>query len=244
MDVAFTLVLAGVDVSDAAVVERLAEHCPAGILAERDGVVTMVVVRDAPDTVSAIEATVSEIESGGRDVRVIGIDFDLVSASDVAERTGRSRQSVLQLVTGRRGQGGFPPPLGWVGDGIRVWDWGSVSEWFRTTGAGGDPEVSPTRSELVELNAWLDARARGVARPLIDLPADLNMEDDYGRNIARVTDALNPEAVAVGAMLVAGASGAWSWAVVDEIDGGFAYFHQIGAREAARRGNLVAPRSA
>jgi hypothetical protein len=213
MDVAFTLVLAGVDVGDAAVVERLAEQCPAGTLAERDGVVTLVVVRDAPDTVSAVEATVSEIENGDRDVRVVGMDFGLVSVSDVAERTGRSRQSVLQLFTGRRGPGDFPPPLGWVGDGIRVWDWGSVSAWFRAIGAGGDPEASPTRLELVELNAWLEARARGVARRQIDLPADLNMEDDHGRNVARVADALNPAAVAVGAMLVAGASGAWSWAV-------------------------------
>jgi hypothetical protein len=75
----------------------------------------------------------------------------------------------------------------------------------------------------------------------IDLPADLNLEDDDGRNIARLADAVTPERVMDGAVLVAGASRAWSWAVVDAIEDGFVYFHQISAQEAARRGSLVAP---
>ena len=48
----------------------------------------------------------------------------------------------------------------------------------------------------------------------IDLPADLNLEDDQGRNIARLSDAVSPEAVTPGAVLVAGAPapgrGPWS----------------------------------
>ena len=32
----------------------------------------------------------------------------------------------------------------------------------------------------------------------IDLPADLNMEDDEGRNIARLADAVTPAAVGAG----------------------------------------------
>jgi hypothetical protein len=75
----------------------------------------------------------------------------------------------------------------------------------------------------------------------IDLPADLNIEDDQGRNVARLADALSPDAVGAGAVVVAGASGAWSWAVVDAVETGFVYFRQISAREAAQRGTLVAP---
>jgi hypothetical protein len=47
----------------------------------------------------------------------------------------------------------------------------------------------------------------------IDLPADLNLEDDRGRNIARLADAVTPDAVIPGAVLVAGTPRAWSWAV-------------------------------
>jgi hypothetical protein len=75
----------------------------------------------------------------------------------------------------------------------------------------------------------------------IDLPADLNLEDDQGRNIARLADAVSPEAVTPGAVLVVGAPRAWSWAVVEEIEDGFAHFRQISAREAAQHGPLVAP---
>jgi len=75
----------------------------------------------------------------------------------------------------------------------------------------------------------------------IDLPADLNFEDDEGRNIARLSEAVNPSAIHHGSVLVAGAPRAWSWAVVDAIEDGFVYFRQISAQEAAQRGPLIAP---
>jgi len=75
----------------------------------------------------------------------------------------------------------------------------------------------------------------------IDLPADLNLEDDQGRNVARLAEAVTPETVTPGAVLVAGMPRAWSWAVVETVEDGFVYFHQVSARDAARRGSLVAP---
>jgi hypothetical protein len=39
-----------------------------------------------------------------------------------------------------------------------------------------------------------------------DLPADLNLEDGEGRNIARRADAVSPDAVIPGTVLVAGTS--------------------------------------
>lgn len=75
----------------------------------------------------------------------------------------------------------------------------------------------------------------------IDLPADLNLEDDEGRNVARLADAVTPDAVTQGAVLVAGTPRAWSWAVVVGVDSGFVYFRQISAQDAARHGSLVRP---
>ena len=75
----------------------------------------------------------------------------------------------------------------------------------------------------------------------IDLPADLNLEDDQGRNIARLAEAVAPEAVTPEAVLVAGAPRAWSWAVVEAVEAGFVHFRQVSAREAAQHGSLVAP---
>ena len=78
----------------------------------------------------------------------------------------------------------------------------------------------------------------------IDLPADLNLEDGHGRNVGRLADAVTPDAVMPGAVLVVGAARAWSWAVVERVHGGFVHFRQISAQNAARRGSFVlsAPR--
>jgi hypothetical protein len=75
----------------------------------------------------------------------------------------------------------------------------------------------------------------------IDLPADLNFEDDQGRNIARLAEAVTPETITPGAVMVAGAPRAWSWAVVEAVEDGFVYFRQVSARDAAQHGSLVAP---
>ena len=40
----------------------------------------------------------------------------------------------------------------------------------------------------------------------IDLPADLNLEDNQSRNVARLAGAVAPDAVTPGAVLVTGAT--------------------------------------
>ena len=72
----------------------------------------------------------------------------------------------------------------------------------------------------------------------IDLDADLNMEDDSGRNFTRIPKSASP--IRVGSVLVAGRPGFWSWVVIDELDEDVAYFHQVSARHAASIGPLVA----
>ena len=71
----------------------------------------------------------------------------------------------------------------------------------------------------------------------IDLDADLNMEDDGGRNFTRV---ISPTAApAIGAGLVAGRPDFWSWVVIDDIENDVAYFHQVSTRHAASLATLA-----
>lgn len=77
---------------------------------------------------------------------------------------------------------------------------------------------------------------------LIDIPADLNLEDDQGRNLAPLPNIGTP--LTVGSVAVAGCRGFWSWVVVEEIQAGVIYFRQVTSREAARHGDLVAPLTA
>jgi hypothetical protein len=62
--------------------------------------------------------------------------------------------------------------------------------------------------------------------PHIDLDADLNMEDDDGRNFARVPPSGAP---AVGSVLVAGRVGFWMRVRVAEVSDGFVYFRPVSA---------------
>ncbi len=71
---------------------------------------------------------------------------------------------------------------------------------------------------------------------VIDLPADLNVEDDEGRNVARVPDRASH---AVGDLVVAGLPGFWSWAVVDEVTDALVFFHRVSATEAAAHGEIA-----
>ena len=101
---------------------------------------------------AALHDVVRDLRSAG--FEPTGLEFDLVNTTDVADRIGRTRQTVRQYADGVRGPGEFPVPLG-VPGGVRVWDWGSVNEWLRSFDESGDPEYHPTRNFIAEFNASL-----------------------------------------------------------------------------------------
>lgn len=73
----------------------------------------------------------------------------------------------------------------------------------------------------------------------IDLPTDLNAEEDDGFSVARLSRAADPRRVRAGAVLVAGHPDFWSWVLVDSIEDGVVRCRQITMNEAAKRANLV-----
>lgn len=94
------------------------------------GAVLAHVVREAPSLVDAIVQAVHEVESLGQlGLQVVGVHCeDLVSLRDIAQRVGRTYESVRLLAAGKRGPGGFPAPLStgqWA-----LYSWAEVSAWF------------------------------------------------------------------------------------------------------------------
>lgn len=86
---------------------------------------------------------------------------ELVTASRIAERIGRTRQSVALLISGDRGPGGFPAPLTFVDSQTRVWRWTEVQRWLETS---KDLDVQSALSAcegefLAALNGALATRA-------------------------------------------------------------------------------------
>jgi predicted DNA-binding transcriptional regulator AlpA len=84
--------------------------------------------REAASLEEAVLSAIRDVESA--DFEVLRVEPDeLVSAADVAERTGRSRQSISSLISGA-GPGGWPRP---VAGNVRspLWRWSDVAVWFQ-----------------------------------------------------------------------------------------------------------------
>lgn len=127
---AVSVVLDGIELDDD-VLDTLFRDLPDAVPSHVNGVVTVSAPLEAADPEAAALQLIGRLRILLPAARPVRLDQDLVSVSDVAERTGRSRESVRLLVEGRRGPGGFPAPIGTVGDGIRVWPWAIVADWFR-----------------------------------------------------------------------------------------------------------------
>ncbi len=66
--------------------------------------------REAPSLLHAIVTAIADVERA--DATVLRVEPDpVVWASAIAERMGRTRQSVDMLIKGQRGPGEFPQPI-------------------------------------------------------------------------------------------------------------------------------------
>lgn len=127
------VVFDGLDLDDDDVVDSLFEALPDAAPAQVNGVTTVTMELDAPDAEQAVLDLVSRVTDAVPRAQPMRVDQDLVGINDIAERVGRSREFVRLLADGKRGPGAFPDHIGVVGNGIRVWPWAVVLDWFRST---------------------------------------------------------------------------------------------------------------
>src|SRR5215216_7799955 len=85
--------------------------------------------RESPTLGEAISSAIANVESvSGLRVRRVEPD-DLVTMSEIAERLGRTRESVRLLIAGERGPGNFPAPVSHLRSRNRLWRWSDVASW-------------------------------------------------------------------------------------------------------------------
>jgi len=111
--------------------------------------------READSLLDAVLTAIADVESV-EGLTVLHVDHDdLVWASEIAERVGRTRQSVDQLIKGRRGPGGFPSPASHATRNP-LWRWSEVETWLAAyEGRQPDTERSVV---LGAINGALQAR--------------------------------------------------------------------------------------
>jgi len=109
----FTLVLSGpTDLSEDLEDRFFEAGCDDALLNFRDGVLYIDFDRETESMQETILSAILDVVSADSGIRVVRVEPDeLVTASEIVERTGRSRESIRLLAAGKRGQGGFPPPL-------------------------------------------------------------------------------------------------------------------------------------
>lgn len=129
----FTLLLDGPSVFEPAVLQALLEAgCDDALFGERHGVQYADFERDAGTYVGAVTSAIRDIESTVRGLCVTRLEpEELVGVSDIALRSGRSRESIRLLAEGQRGPGAFPRPLACIGANRFLWRWPEVARWLR-----------------------------------------------------------------------------------------------------------------
>jgi hypothetical protein len=158
-----TVVLDGVELTDRHL-DHIFDELPDAVATDIGGLVTLTSPVDGPDAQAAAFRLVEIVGEVLPEAIVVRLDQDLVAISDIAARTARSRESIRLLVEGQRGPGGFPAPVGIVGDGIRVWPWASILDWFRDVLGEdlGEHAVPPAVAAMVD--AHLATRRPSLAR--------------------------------------------------------------------------------
>ena len=156
----FTLVIEGTDLTPPDVIDALYEAgCRDALFGSRGPIQLGEFDREASSLAEAVMGAIEQVESV-RPLRVVRVEPDeLVSASAIAARAGRTRESVRLLVEGRRGPGGFPAPVACVDAKTRLWRWSDVARWLRDVLGDGVP-AGEGAAFLAALNAALELRAR------------------------------------------------------------------------------------
>lgn len=107
--------------------EAIAAHAQAILGVESGNVALAHADVEADNFADALVTAIRQIEALG--LAVVGLHTDdLVTVKEIAQRTGRSYESVRLLAAGRRGPGGFPPPIS--NEPWGLYSWIAVAMWL------------------------------------------------------------------------------------------------------------------
>ena len=121
----FMLIVEGPDLQDGVHVDALFEAgCDDATVGRVGATQYLDFDREAETLANAVFEAAEAIEAAVPEARVVHLGpDDLVTMSDIAERTGRTRESVRLLINGERGPGGFPAPATHLKSRNRMWEW-------------------------------------------------------------------------------------------------------------------------
>lgn len=125
----FTIIASGLDPEADGFEDRFFEAgCDDATLSFQKGVIIIEFCREAVSFSKAVGSAYEAVLRAGASVERIEPDY-LVSLSEIAERSGKTRQAISLYTKGER-DGGFPPPVARVTSRHPLYDWEEVAEWL------------------------------------------------------------------------------------------------------------------
>ncbi|MEE9098314.1 helix-turn-helix transcriptional regulator [Pseudarthrobacter phenanthrenivorans] len=123
-----SLRLKNLDLSNEAALEQIVEKFQDVMWSETDGLTTAGVYVEREDAVAHVMKYVREIETAFPGAKVVGVHRDLVGATDIALRTGVSREGARKWAA----LPDFPAPFDIIGaKDMKVWIWAEVVRWLK-----------------------------------------------------------------------------------------------------------------
>ena len=152
----FSIIASGLDPQDPNFETQFLEvGCDDATISYQRGHIIVDFSREANSIEVAMDTAVRDVLSVGAKVERVEPD-PLVSLSDIADRSGKTRQAISLFAQGTR-RAGFPAPIARVTSSSPLWDWAEVAEWFHQNGHLSGEVVKAARA-LTAINASLDAR--------------------------------------------------------------------------------------
>lgn len=125
----FTVIASGLNPEAPDYEDRFFEAgCDDATLSYQRGLIIAEFAREAPSLASAIVSAIDNVRAAGASVERVEPDY-LVSLSDIADRSGLSRQAISLYARGERGAD-FPAPSVKVMSDRPLWDWYAVAHWL------------------------------------------------------------------------------------------------------------------
>jgi hypothetical protein len=120
----------------------------------RTGIGYITVDRRSESLAEAVDTALQDVESVGlRPMRIVCEDD--VTLQEIGDRIGRSREAVRLWAAGKKGPGGFPPPINPGSRGTTLYSWAEVAPWLKEKIGLDVPEAQP---DLVMASRLLEAR--------------------------------------------------------------------------------------
>ncbi|MER6100770.1 hypothetical protein ABT115_00115 [Streptomyces sp. NPDC001832] len=189
MEYEFLFVVDGVSVDDDLAVGVIFDEFD-GLLTHHRDKHLLDLAESGDGAIDAAHRLVVRLRKALPQLRLLRLDPDLVGVSDIAERTGRSRQNVLQWVNGERraDAGAFPDPEGTAGRSL-IWRWSEVNAWLARIGEqAGDGGA--TREEALYIDFMLPRWQQTLAEGLPIVRFVNSQEDERSKDRSGVAQLL------------------------------------------------------